>query len=136
MIHGLDTGFLVAAEVREHAVHADARATLAQVLSSGDAVAIAPQVLAEFIHVVTDRRRFTQPRRTASGNKSASLSGHFKQNAFAVVDEQKTPLVGFGSVRYLVESQRYLVYQRFLIERQAGAGGLQQTTYFWRWESS
>jgi hypothetical protein len=32
MIHGLDTGFLVAAEVREHAAHADARATLVQVL--------------------------------------------------------------------------------------------------------
>jgi predicted nucleic acid-binding protein len=58
MIHGLDTGFLVAAEVREHA---DARETLAQVLSAGDVIAVAPQVLAEFIHVVTDPRRFTQP---------------------------------------------------------------------------
>jgi hypothetical protein len=44
MIHGLDTGFLVAAEVREHAEHAGARVTLAQVLSAGDVVAIAPQV--------------------------------------------------------------------------------------------
>ena len=61
MIHGLDTGFLVAAEVREHAEHAAARKTLAQLLSAGDLVAIAPQVLAEFIHVVTDPRRFTQP---------------------------------------------------------------------------
>ena len=61
MIHGLDTGFLVAAEVREHAEHAAARDTLAQLLSAGDFVAIAPQVLAEFIHVVTDPRRFTQP---------------------------------------------------------------------------
>jgi predicted nucleic acid-binding protein len=61
MIHGLDTGFLVAAEVREHAAHADARATLAQVVSAGDLIAIAPQVLAEFIHVVTNPRRFTQP---------------------------------------------------------------------------
>ncbi len=61
MIHGLDTGFLVAAEVREHAEHADARATLTQVLSAGDVIAIAPQVFAEFIHVVTDPRRFTQP---------------------------------------------------------------------------
>ncbi len=61
MIHGLDTGFLVAAEVREHVAHADARATLAQVLSAGDVIAIAPQVLAEFIHIVTDPRRFTQP---------------------------------------------------------------------------
>ena len=61
MIHGLDTGFLVAAEVRDHAEHADARATLARLLSAGDVIAIAPQVLAEFIHVVTDSRRFTQP---------------------------------------------------------------------------
>jgi predicted nucleic acid-binding protein len=63
MIHGLDTGFLVAAEVREHVARADARATLArvQVLSAGDFIAITPQVLAEFIHVVTDPRRFLQP---------------------------------------------------------------------------
>jgi predicted nucleic acid-binding protein len=61
MIHGLDTGFLVAAEVREHTEHAGARVTLAQVLSAGDVIAIAPQVLAEFIHVVTDPRRFAQP---------------------------------------------------------------------------
>lgn len=61
MIHGLDTGFLVAAEVREHAEHADARGTLARLLSAGDLIAIAPQVLAEFIHIVTDPRRFAQP---------------------------------------------------------------------------
>jgi len=61
MIHGLDTGFLVAAEVTEHIDHLAARATLARLLSVGDRVAIAPQVLAEFIHVVTDPRRFAQP---------------------------------------------------------------------------
>lgn len=61
MIHGLDTGFLVAAEVTEHAEHSAARQTLATLVGAGDRVAIAPQVLAEFIHVVTDPRRFTQP---------------------------------------------------------------------------
>jgi len=61
MIHGLDTGFLVAAEVTEHTEHADARDTLARLLSAGDFIAIAPQVLAEFIHIVTDPRRFAQP---------------------------------------------------------------------------
>jgi predicted nucleic acid-binding protein len=61
MIHGLDTGFLVAAEVTEHAEYADARATLARLLGGGDRIAIAPQVLAEFIHIVTDARRFTHP---------------------------------------------------------------------------
>ena len=61
MIHGLDTGFLVAAEVTEHVKHAGARDTLARLLSAGDFIAIAPQVLAEFIHIVTDPRRFAQP---------------------------------------------------------------------------
>jgi predicted nucleic acid-binding protein len=61
MIHGLDTGFLVAAEVTEHAAHADARAILARLFAAGDLIAVAPQVLAEFIHVVTDPRRFAHP---------------------------------------------------------------------------
>jgi len=51
----------VAAELQEHAEHADARMTLASLVGAGDQIAIAPQVLAEFIHVATDSRRFTQP---------------------------------------------------------------------------
>jgi predicted nucleic acid-binding protein len=61
MIHGLDTGFLVAAEVKEHADHAAARDQLARLLPAGGLIGIAPQVLAEFIHIVTDPRRFAQP---------------------------------------------------------------------------
>jgi predicted nucleic acid-binding protein len=61
MIHGLDTGFLVATEVAEHAEHSPARQTLATLVAAGDRIAIAPQVLAEFLHVVTDPRRFSQP---------------------------------------------------------------------------
>lgn len=61
MIHGLDTGFLVAAEVAEHPAHAAARARLAELIAAGDTVAIAPQILAEFLHVVTDAKRFGSP---------------------------------------------------------------------------
>ena len=61
MTHGIDTGFLVAAELVEHADHAWARQTLFDVLGNTDRLAIAPQVIAEFIHVVTDSRRFAQP---------------------------------------------------------------------------
>ncbi len=61
MMHGLDTGFLVAAEIPEHGDYRDARATLVRLLSASDRLALAPQVLAEFIHIVTDPHRFRQP---------------------------------------------------------------------------
>lgn len=61
MIHGLDTGFLVAAEMLEHSEHTAARRTLSRLVAASDQIAIAPQVLAEFIHVATDARRFAQP---------------------------------------------------------------------------
>jgi predicted nucleic acid-binding protein len=71
MMHGLDTGFLVAAEVREHAEHTAARDTLARIASAGDQIGIAPQVLAEFVHLVTDSRRFKQPLDIASARQLA-----------------------------------------------------------------
>ena len=71
MIHGLDTGFLVAAELVEHAEHVAARDTFARLLATSDLVAIAPQILAEFIHVATDPRRFAQPLDTAAACRIA-----------------------------------------------------------------
>ena len=61
MTHGFDTGFLVAAEVQGHPEHEAARARLAEMRRIGDRFALAPQVLAEFVHVVTDPKRFTEP---------------------------------------------------------------------------
>lgn len=61
MIHGLDTSFLVAMEVSSHAEHAACRSRLQRLLKAGDTFALAPQVMAEFIHVVTDQRRFAAP---------------------------------------------------------------------------
>jgi predicted nucleic acid-binding protein len=59
--HGIDTGFLVAAEVVEHASHQAARVKIAAIVAKGDSFALAPQVLAEFIHIVTDSKRFAAP---------------------------------------------------------------------------
>jgi len=59
--YGVDTGFLVAAEVTEHPEHKAARNRITAILAGGDRLSLAPQVLAEFIHVVTDPRRFAQP---------------------------------------------------------------------------
>jgi predicted nucleic acid-binding protein len=59
--YGIDTGYLVAAEVVEHVSHQAARTKIAAIVAAGDGIALAPQVLAEFIHVVTDPKRFTAP---------------------------------------------------------------------------
>jgi predicted nucleic acid-binding protein len=59
MRHGLDTCFLVAFEAADHPKHADSRALVDQCRSKGDDFALAPQVLAEFVHVLTDQNRFS-----------------------------------------------------------------------------
>lgn len=61
MNYGLDTGFLVAAELPEHPDHHACRGRIAAMVAGGDRLSLAPQVLTEFIHVVTDPRRFSQP---------------------------------------------------------------------------
>jgi predicted nucleic acid-binding protein len=61
VIHGLDTSFLVAVEVRSHKEHAIARSRFQKLLKAQDVFALAPQILAEFIHVMTDPRRFSSP---------------------------------------------------------------------------
>lgn len=56
---GIDTSFLVAYEVEEHLSHESARRLAHEHASEG--FALAPQVLAEFAHIVTDSKRFERP---------------------------------------------------------------------------
>jgi predicted nucleic acid-binding protein len=61
MTHGIDTDFLVAAEILEHPFHPQADALLHQLLADGHDFALAPQTLAEFIHIVTDAKSMPRP---------------------------------------------------------------------------
>jgi len=61
MTHGIDTDFLVAVEIAEHPFHREADALLQSLLADGHDLALAPQTLAEFIHLVTDGKRMPQP---------------------------------------------------------------------------
>jgi predicted nucleic acid-binding protein len=59
---GVDTTFLVQLELVELPAHKAAHAFLQrQILRPQVPLALAPQVLAEFIHIVTDPRRFQKP---------------------------------------------------------------------------
>ena len=61
MIHGIDTSFLVALDAAGHPDNVWARSLLDELLAAGDGLALAPQVLAEYVHVMTDPRRFEKP---------------------------------------------------------------------------
>ena len=56
---GVDTSFLVAFEIKEHRLHKAAVAFAGNRKEEG--FALAPQVLGEFVHIVTDSRRLERP---------------------------------------------------------------------------
>lgn len=61
MIVGLDTTVLVQLEVKGAPGHLAAQKWLRSAIGRGDRLAIAPQILTEFLHVVTDPARFASP---------------------------------------------------------------------------
>lgn len=62
MLKGIDTTFLVEAEVLEAPRHQAVRTYLDEkLLGRGQQLALAPQVICEFVHIVTDDRRFERP---------------------------------------------------------------------------
>ena len=58
---GVDTTWLVEVELREHARHEASRAVLDRLAEQGEIFVLAPQVLDEFVHAVTDSNRFQNP---------------------------------------------------------------------------
>ena len=73
MIHGLDTSFLVATELASHGQHAASHGLLQRLSHAGDNFALAPQVLAEFVHVVADPRRCSTPLTVPAALERAEL---------------------------------------------------------------
>ena len=58
---GIDTSFLVAVETTVHDQGFAARELLDRFGIDGDTLALNPDVLSEFVHVVTDPKRFNDP---------------------------------------------------------------------------
>ena len=63
---GLDTNILVAHAIPEHPSHGQVRGHIDQFQLEGRRLALTSGILAEFIHVVTDHRRFNVPLDIAS----------------------------------------------------------------------
>lgn len=58
---GIDIDFLVRLSIADHPGRDTAMKLRDRHLDAGDRFALAPQVITEFVHVVTDPRRFTKP---------------------------------------------------------------------------
>jgi predicted nucleic acid-binding protein len=58
---GIDTSVLIAYEDRDHAEHAPVVQLLRRKMKRGERLVLCPQVIAEFLHVATDPRRFSRP---------------------------------------------------------------------------
>ncbi len=101
MTHGIDTGFLVAAEVVEHSAHTDARSTLGRLIAAGELIAIAPQVLAEFIHIVTDSRRFSSPLDVDAQHHLCELLGSYHGYTVTVIIRSR--LTGVVNIEHAIE---------------------------------
>lgn len=86
---GLDTTFLVQLEIQEAEGHAVAMEVLRRdILGRDREAALAPQVLAEFVHVVTDPRRFERPLSMAQALAKASFWWNAKEVERLVPDDR------------------------------------------------
>ena len=86
---GLDTTFLVQVEVQETDGHGAAQRVLRRdILGRPREAALAPQVLTEFMHVVTDPRRFERPLSMAQALAKAGFWWHAIEVERIVPDEQ------------------------------------------------
>ena len=86
---GLDTTFLVQVEVQETEGHGAAQRVLRrEILGRRREAALAPQVLSEFVHVVTDPRRFARPLPMAQALARASFWWNAVEVERVVPDDQ------------------------------------------------
>lgn len=109
MTHGIDTDFLVAVEIRDHPFHRQAEALLQSLLGDGHDFAVAPQSLAEFIHVVTDAKRMPQPLSLA---EAISRAEHWWQAA----EVRRVFPDGQGVVDFLGWLTRYQLGRKRLLD--------------------
>lgn len=58
---GIDTNILVAHAIADHPSHRRVRESIDRLLAAGCVLALTSGILSEFIHIVTDPRRFEHP---------------------------------------------------------------------------
>lgn len=89
---GLDTSILVAHAIAEHPQHQACREWLAEALETNQTFAITSGILAEFIHVVTDARRFETPLVISDALERAAFWAEAREVTLLSADESANAL--------------------------------------------
>ncbi len=92
MLRAIDTTFLVEVEIVSHPTNQKAKQFIEQIVRNGDQLAIAPQVISEFIHVVTDPKRFEQPLSMDDAIQAAMKWWNAKESRHIFGDSESTLL--------------------------------------------
>jgi predicted nucleic acid-binding protein len=109
MILGADTSFLVVLEIRESRGHLRAFEFLTHtIIEQGNTLALAPQVVAEFVHIVTDPLRFQRPLAIEVALRKAELWWNAEEVIQAIPDAGAVTLFTHWMYRYRLGRKRIL----------------------------
>jgi predicted nucleic acid-binding protein len=89
---GIDTPFLVAHTVLEHPEHSQARSYCDQLLKNDKLLAICPTIIDEFLHVVTDPRRFEHPLTMAKAIRITQTWVQSQETVYLLPNEESNRL--------------------------------------------
>lgn len=84
---GLDTSVLVAHAIAEHPQHHASQRWLDEEISRNQTFAITSGILAEFIHIVTDGRRFETPLEISEALERAAFWSEAREVTLLVADD-------------------------------------------------
>lgn len=84
---GLDTSILVAHAIVEHPQHEASHQWLAEAITRDETFAITSGILAEFIHIVTDARRFKTPLSISEALERATFWGAAREVTLLAADD-------------------------------------------------
>lgn len=128
MVSGVDTTFLVELEMLESSRHAAAHQYLkARVLDAGHPLALAPQVLTEWIHVATDPKRFERPLDMAEAARRAQFWWRAKEVRQVFPGPEAIELFWDWMERFRLGRKRLLDTQLAATYHAAGIGQIVTT---------
>ena len=122
MIHGADTTFLVQLSVSDIPEHQAALRLRDKLLDEAHTLALAPQVLAEFVHIVTDRRRFHRPLTMREALRQSSFWWNLAEAEHVYNNEESVLLFISWMEEYRLGRKRVLDTQLAAIFRTSGIG--------------